>query len=120
MLPPCFDRSPVQLWTARPNGELDYVNQTVLTYFGRTAEEMLRWGWADVVHADDLPIVGEKWSLSLEVKVPYEIEFRLLRHDGVYLWHKGRADPIRDGSGVLTQWAGANMNVHELIERPRR
>jgi len=56
-LPPSlmeFDRGPVQIWTARSNGALDHVNQTTLDYFGRTYDEMIDWGWADLVHPEDL------------------------------------------------------------------
>src|SRR5690606_26583248 len=34
-----------QIWTAAPDGELDYVNRFVLDYFGRSAEEMIGKGW---------------------------------------------------------------------------
>lgn len=108
-LPPGFDLGPLQLWTARPNGELDFVNQAVAHYFGRTREEMLRWGWADLVHPDDLEKVGERWSEALESGRPYCVHFRLRRHDGVYLQHLARAEPFRDADGTILRWSGANM-----------
>lgn len=108
-LPPGFDLGPIHLWTARPNGELDYVNQTAAQYFGRSVEDLLRWGWADLVHPDDLEKVGERWSEALESGRPYCVHFRLLRHDGVHLQHLARAEPCRDEQGKITRWVGANM-----------
>ena len=118
-VPDAFDRSPIQLWTARPNGELDYVSASVLTYFGRTREQMLEWGWADLVHPEDLPAVGERWGASLETGEPYYVELRLKRDDGAFLWHIGRADPERDGDGAIARWLGANVEAHRLLERAR-
>ncbi len=112
-----YDAAPVQLWTARPNGELDHVNATVLWYFGLTHEHVLQWGWAELVHPDDLAEVGERWSKSLETGEPYSVRFRLLRHDGEYFWHLGQAQPRRDASSRIEGWVGSNTNIHDLIER---
>lgn len=111
-----YDAAPVQLWTARPNGELSHVNATVLGYFGKTHDEILEWGWAAMVHPEDLPDVGERWSHSLETGEPYTVKFRLLRHDGEYLWHLGQAQARRSASAI-EGWVGSNTNVHDLIER---
>ncbi|MBA3767326.1 MAG: PAS domain S-box protein, partial [Acidobacteria bacterium] len=70
---------PPQVWTARTDGELDYVNRRVLDYFGRTMEEMLGAGWQHVVHPDDLPSVVERWTKALRTGETYQVEFRLRR-----------------------------------------
>jgi len=111
------DEGPAQLWTARPNGELDDVNAAIVSYFGRSREQMLEWGWADVVHPEDLTEVGERWSASLETGEPYYVEFRLRRHDDVWRWHVGRAVARRDDGGGVVGWSGVNVDVHELFER---
>lgn len=112
-----YDSAPVQLWTARPNGELDHVNATVVAYFGQSHEHILEWGWAELVHPDDLPEVGERWSGSLESGEPYSVHFRLLRHDGEYLWHLGQAEARRGETSQIEGWVGANTNIHDLVER---
>ncbi|MEQ8453290.1 MAG: PAS domain-containing protein [Sandaracinaceae bacterium] len=107
-IPALFDHGPVQLWTARPNGELDYVNAAVLTYFGRSREQMLDWGWAELVHPDDLEEVGERWGESLETGCVYRVHFRLRRHDGEYQQHLATAIAHRDEAGAIVAWSGAN------------
>ena len=106
-----------QIWTALPDGQLDYVNQYTLDYFGRTFEEMIGQGWQGVVHEDDLPLVVERWVHSLETGEPYEVEFRLRCHeDGAWRWHIGRASALReDGEGIV-KWFGANTDIHEKKE----
>jgi len=110
---------PQQVWTAQPDGALDYVNRRVLEYFGRTLEEMLGWGWQNVVHEDDMQPALERWRASLQTGEPYKIEFRLRRaSDSSYRWHLGQAMPLRDDAGRVIAWFGTNTDIEEqkLIE----
>ncbi|MFM8551039.1 MAG: PAS domain S-box protein [Nitrospiraceae bacterium] len=56
------DAMPQQVWTAQPNGALDYVNQRVLDYFGRSVDRMIGWGWEQVLHPDDLTECRTRWA----------------------------------------------------------
>lgn len=104
---------PVQIWTARPDGTLDYVTQRVADYFGTTTERVLGEGWQGVVHPDDLPEVVNRWTHSLATATPYEVEFRLRRADGVYRWYLGRALPQLDDQGKVVEWFGTNTDIDE-------
>jgi PAS domain S-box-containing protein len=93
---------PQQVWTAGPDGALDYVNRRVLDYFNREMEEILGWGWQDMVHPDDLQTCNERWARSLKTGEVYSIEFRLRRaSDASYRWHLGRALPLLDSDGQI-------------------
>lgn len=107
------DSLPQQVWTARPDGALDYVNPVVLTYFAQTSEAILGAGWQTVIHPDDLAGCVERWTTSLSTGVDYEIEFRLRRHDGQYRWHIGRASAERDSAGKIIRWLGTNTDIDE-------
>lgn len=113
---------PQQLWTAAPDGRLDFVNRHVLDYFGRTAEQMLADGWQAVVHPLDLPECLAKWLRSLADASPYEVEFRLRDAAGVYRWHLARAQAMRDEHGAVVRWFGANTDIdeHKRVERSHR
>lgn len=105
---------PQQVWTATMTGELDYVNREVLVYFGRTFEEMMGWGWSELVHPDDLPGTVVRWSRSLETGEDYEVDFRLCRAaDGTYRWHLGRARAMRDEADEITSWFGTNTDIDD-------
>ncbi len=104
---------PQQVWTSRPDGALDFVNQRVLDYFDSTSEKVLGAGWQDVIHPDDLPACIERWTRCLATGEPYEIEFRLARADGTYRWHLGRARAARDTAGAITKWFGTNTDIDE-------
>lgn len=104
---------PQQVWTSTSEGALDFVNQRVLDYFGRTSDEMIGAGWQAVVHPDDLAGVVERWTQSLQSGDEYEVEFRLRRHDGVDRWHLGRAIPVRNEDGAILKWLGTNTDIDD-------
>ena len=108
-----IEHIPVQVWTADPQGQLDYVSHRVVSYFQSSAAEILGNGWLAVLHADDVDACVTRWTHSLTTGDPYEIEFRLRRGDGEYRWHLGRADAHRGADGTILRWFGTNTDVHD-------
>lgn len=104
---------PQQVWTARPEGQLDYVNQRVLEYFGVSREQVLGQGWVSFVHPDDMPACDANWQHSLQTGDDYEVEFRLRRSDGEYRWHLGRALALRGAQGHVEHWFGTNTDIDD-------
>ena len=105
---------PQQVWTAQPDGSLDYVSRRVLEYSGRTFQETIGQGWQQMLHPDDVRECLERWNRALATGEPYEIEFRLRRaSDQTYRWHLGRALPLRDPEGRITKWFGTNTDITE-------
>ncbi|MFN3431124.1 MAG: PAS domain-containing protein, partial [Candidatus Sericytochromatia bacterium] len=108
------DAMPQQVWTATPDGLLDYVNAQVRAYAGRPAEDLLGDRWATMVHPDDLPAAAAAGGASLPSGAPYAVFFRLLHAESdVYRWHVGRALPIRDAEGRILHWYGTNTDFHD-------
>ena len=101
-----------QIWTARPDGKFDYVNKRMIEYFDRMVEDLIGYGWHEVVHPDDLTECLSRWMKSLTTGDPFETEFRLRRHDGEYRWHVAKATAGRDVLGNITKWFGTNTDIH--------
>ena len=87
-----------------PDGEVEHVNRPVLEYFGRSLEELKKWGTTDAVHPIDLPQTRVAWRHAVETGLPYECEHRLRRADGEYRWFLTRALPLRDPDGRVVRW----------------
>jgi PAS domain S-box-containing protein len=105
---------PQQVWTAQPDGTLDYVNRQTVEYFARDGDQIIGDNWQQVIHPDDLPACLERWHRSLATGDVYEVEFRLKRgSDGDYRWHLGRALPMRDASGRIIRWFGTNTDIDD-------
>lgn len=107
---------PQQVWTALPDGSLDYVNKQVTDYFGRSFDAMLGTGWIEIVHPEDVHETILRWTKSLATGCDYETDFRLRRADGCYRWHIARASALIDDQGNITQWIGTSTDITERKE----
>ncbi|MBV9848635.1 MAG: PAS domain S-box protein [Armatimonadetes bacterium] len=108
------DAMPQIVWTARPDGSLDYYNRRWYEYTGLAVEQTQGWGWEPVLHPDDLPPCIDRWTQAVRSGEAYEIEYRLKRaSDGTYRWHLGRAFPLRDALGVIVQWVGTCTDIDD-------
>lgn len=101
---------PQQVWTASPDGALNYVNQVVCDDFGYNTEEIVGNGWQAFIHPDDLQNCLDKWIRALESGTEYVVEFRLKFKDGNYVWHLARAIPYAENKEI-SLWLGTNTNI---------
>ncbi len=107
------DTMPQIIWTARPDGGLDYYNKAWYQYTGLTFEQTKDWGWGPVLHPEDLAPCLERWTESVRTGEPYEVEYRFKRAtDGAWRWHLGRALSMRDEQGAIIQWVGTCTDIH--------
>lgn len=104
---------PLHVWTARPDGRVEWCNDQVLDYLGFSLEQARATDWMDIVHPDDREPTQAAWDRCVAESQPYLNEFRLRRHDGEYRWHLSRATPVRDAEGRTTQWVGSNTDIHD-------
>jgi PAS domain S-box-containing protein len=105
---------PQMVWTARPDGWLNYYNQRSLDYTGMSLERCQGSGWAKAVHPDDFQMSTDAWSDSIRTGRPYEVETRLRRaSDGAYRWHLVRAMPLRDPAGSILKWFGTCTDIDD-------
>ncbi len=103
---------PQMVWTARPDGHVDYVNQTFATYTGRPVDELLGAGWTELLEPSDRNRLFEAWKMVLSTGEPLEVENRLRHQDGEYRWHLTRALPMYNAAHQITRWIGTNTDIH--------
>jgi len=104
---------PNHVWTAGPDGTLDWFNDRVYAYSGASAGMLDGSGWVAMLHPDDVEATASSWAEACRTGTPYEVEFRLRRHDGIYRWYIARAVPTRCPSGVLERWVGTNTDIED-------
>ncbi len=102
---------PAQVWTARADGMLDWLNERVYAYCGAERGSLEGEGWTAIIHPDDIDEARRRWSHSLATGETYEIEFRLRGGTGDYRWYLGRALPLFDAGGAISAWIGTNTDI---------
>jgi PAS domain S-box-containing protein len=98
------DSIPAPVAVMTPSGEVETVNKPNLEYFGKTLEDLKKWGSSDAVHPDDLPQAIEVWMEAIYTGQPYDVKQRLRRFDGVYRWFEVRGFPLRGPDGRILNW----------------
>jgi PAS domain S-box-containing protein len=119
------DAIPHMLWTARPDGTLDYLNARITHYTGLTVQQLRAGDWTSVLHPDDRELCVARWKRALSSGRGYEAEYRLRRADGVYHWHFHSVLALHD-HGRIALWCGTCTDVEEhknavrLLEQARQ
>lgn len=115
-----IDTVPVQIWCATPSGEPAYINKTMVDYIGLKLEDFDAQGGLPsaiqtIVHPDDRAALLHALTHAYSTGESFELKFRNRRWDGAYRWTEGRADPLRDESGRIIRWYGANVDIHDMV-----
>ncbi|SFK84843.1 PAS domain S-box protein [Methylocapsa palsarum] len=104
---------PNHVWTALPDGQLDWFNDRVYEYSGMKPGTLDGERWISLVHPEELSTVTELWRAALKSGTPYEAQFRIRSVAGIYRWHLSRAFPMRGPHDVIIRWVGSNTDVED-------
>jgi PAS domain S-box-containing protein len=107
------DAMPQIVWTARPDGNIDYLNRR-WTEFTGLPDTVGNEGLGQIFHPDDAPPAAERWAVSLRTGAPFEMELRLLdRRQQSYRWYLNRTVAVHDDAGKVARWFGTGTDIHE-------
>ncbi|MEY4751994.1 MAG: hypothetical protein RIQ60_4208 [Pseudomonadota bacterium] len=107
------DSLPQLVWTTTPQGECDFLSRQWVDYTGLPEAAQLTYGWVQQLHPDDRARTVEHWQRTAAIGNPFDIEFRIRRHDGVYRWFHACARPLRDERGGIVKWFGSNTDIDD-------
>jgi PAS domain S-box-containing protein len=107
------DALPGLVWTALPDGHVDFLNQRWCEYTGLSVDEGYGRGWQTAIHPEDLPELLDRWRSILASGEPRDMEARLRRFDGEYRWFLFRTCPLADASGQVVKWCGMNTDIED-------
>jgi len=108
------DAMPQLVWTARPDGTVDYYNSRYKEYLGITPEGKEGFQWAPVLHPDDLQSTIAAWEKAVTTGEDYQVEHRAQMADGSFRWHLSRGVPVRDEQGRIVKWYGTATDITQL------
>ena len=117
------DAMPQIVFTAKPDGTVDYFNRKWYELTGSPADDVSGEAWMAALHPSDRAAGAESWLASVRAGRPHENEARIWSAGaGTYRWHLARALPVRDESGAITHWYGTATDIddHKRAEQALR
>jgi PAS domain S-box-containing protein len=99
-----IDHIPDVVWTANADHDIIYVSSNVVKVLGYGLEEFLNAGrqfWQDCIHPDDRARVNQTYQRLFENGEQFDVEYRVSRKDGQWIWLHDRAQTTRLRAGVL-------------------
>ena len=105
---------PEMLWSASPNGAIEYCNGRLLDYTGVRPERIMNEGWTTLLHPADVERTARIWRSCVESGAPYRVEFRAFHAaDRTFRWCVASALPLHDENGRIVRWHGTVVDMHD-------
>ena len=105
---------PAHVWSASPDGTVDFVNERLLKFVGLSSNDISGWNWEFVIHSDDRAKFVADWRVALDDGQSIESEIRMRRADGQHRWFFVRNVPLRDEAGNVIKWYGSGIQIEDL------
>lgn len=109
------EQSHVLIWRANLTSECDFFNKRWLEFRGRTLQQEVGVGWTEGVHRADYDRCVQTYVNAFGKREAFEMEYRILRFDGVYRWILDRGSPFYV-DGAFAGYIGSCVDVTDRIE----
>ncbi|HUF36559.1 MAG TPA: response regulator [Gemmatimonadales bacterium] len=107
---------PQLIWTADPEGGLDYCNERWSAVTGLAPERLRGDGWLQALHPEDLEPTRAAWLEAVGTSAPqFQVEHRVRHSDGTWRWMLTTAVPYRDAGGRVLEWYAATTDIHDRV-----
>ena len=107
------DSAPVFIWLSDSDKQCSWCNKGWLDFTGHTLEEEIGDGWLSSLHSEDAKKCIRIYTTAFDQRQPFQIECRLKRHDGEFLWTLGSAVPRYDDQGRFMGYIGSFIDISE-------
>ena len=94
---------PDVVWTSDSEGNTTFISSNIKKIYGYTPQEILEQRgqlWFGRVHPDDLPRVKRAYGALFEKNVPFDVEYRIQRRDGQWIWLHDRSIATYERDGL--------------------
>lgn len=104
---------PQKIFTATPDGKIDYLSPQWEEYVGIHAAEFMDRGWEQLFTDEEFKHIAKLWRHAMKTGEPFFIEHRLRRHDGEHRWHITQARAMHDENGTIVKWFGSSTDIND-------
>lgn len=97
-------------------GDAVYFNKAWTKFTGRPIEDLLKYGWADLLHEEDREAFQKIFLNAFEKREPFTGEFRILNAEGVYRWLLAKGPPRFHTDGSFAGYISSCIDITEIKE----
>jgi PAS domain S-box-containing protein len=108
------DALPAMIWRATPQGEIDRWNRQMLTFMGKSGEEIDERTFLSLIPEADRLRVHSRWKQAVDEGASYQDTYQVTGADGKLHWYLVRGEPFRDESGQVLHWYGVCTDINDL------
>ncbi|MCX3263927.1 PAS domain S-box protein [Pedobacter agri] len=92
-------------------GNAIYFNKPWVELTGRSMNDLLEFGWADLIHPDDRERYVGIYLSALAKKTPFTGEFRILSKEGNYRWLLANGPPRLHPDGTFAGYISSCIDI---------
>ncbi len=107
------DSTPAFIFSARPDGYIDYANQRWLERVGAPLDLIEGWEWTNFIHPADREEHVRRWRTSMASGEPAISEARFRCANGEYRWMLHHTVPVRNDRGQIVRWFGSSVDIDD-------
>ncbi len=103
-----------------------YFNAAWVNFTGRPLDELLKFGWLDLIHPDDKDRYVNIYLDAYKKRVAFSGEFRVLDKNGDYRWLLAQGPPLFHADGTFAGYISSCMDITDrknsiqIIEERKR
>lgn len=102
------------------NNNSAYFNKAWVNLTGRRMEDLLSFGFLDLVHAEDKDRYAQLYMNAFNNRAPFTAELRILTKDGNYRWLLSDGSARFNNKGVFDGYIISCVDISELKEDEQR
>jgi PAS domain S-box-containing protein len=108
------DQAPQVMWIVNPKGAVTYLNQSWYDLVGGDPPRWYGHEWGEVVEAQDLLQMRERWKVAAAQGSIFEGTRRVKAQDGKWHTLSYKATPVFE-DGKLLCWVGMDADITEMM-----
>ncbi|MEJ8757514.1 CHASE domain-containing protein [Pontibacter sp. H259] len=114
------DNAPVMIRITDSDMHVLYVNKQWTDFTGIMFEDVVRYGWMNLIHPDDKTVMEEIFSKGIADKAGFRAEYRLRRRDGEYRSVVATNTPRFNADGEFLGHISSIIDITEIKEAERK
>lgn len=108
------ESAPVMLWMGDEVGKCIYLNRQLREFWGVEGGALATFDWSATLHAEDIAQLSAQYMQAMERRLPFTVEARYRRADGIYRVLRTEARPRFDHEGTFLGMIGVNADVTDI------